>query len=291
LPAELALEIPTQAEADLTADAELSADPVQTHLAVRINQGRPTIQHNQKQARGGNAPAGIIMKRSIGKRIGVVIGCVLATSASSTAWAKAVLTGLVVLEREHGAPLEGVAVSAPGANQDASHSDGTFKLEFPKYEPGDEARLIVTRPGWVVVNEFQLQRPLPKPHAAPLEIIICKAPDREKFALVLYRLKGTQAVEEAYRRKLAELEKKTRSTAADLGPVNTYAITATAIANRQCNEEGAAKGGSLGAMTEAAMAVHGPVPKGYGPKSALRRCEPWPWNHQGQRLAPRSELP
>lgn len=159
------------------------------------------------------------MKRNIGKRIGVVIGCVLAASASSTAWAKAVLNGLVVLEREHGAPLEGVAVSAPGANQDASLSDGTFKLEFPKYEPGDEARLIVTRPGWVVVNEFQLQRPLPKLHAAPLEIIICKAPDREKFALVLYRLKGTQAVEETYQRKLAELEKKTTSTAADLAKI------------------------------------------------------------------------
>jgi hypothetical protein len=35
------------------------------------------------------------------------------------------------------------------------------------------------------------------------------------------------------------------------------------------------------------MAVHGPVPKGYGQKSACRRCEPWPWNRQGRRLAPR----
>jgi hypothetical protein len=49
-----------------------------------------------------------------------------------------------------------------------------------------------------------------------------------------------------------------------LGPVNTYAITATVDVNRQCNEEGAAKGGSLGATTEAAMAVHVPVPRGYG---------------------------
>jgi hypothetical protein len=40
-----------------------------------------------------------------------------------------------------------------------------------------------------------------------------------------------------------------------LGSVNTYAITATADVNRPCNEEGAAKGGSLGATTEAAMAV------------------------------------
>jgi hypothetical protein len=72
-----------------------------------------------------------------------------------------------------------------------------------------------------------------------------------------------------------------------IGPVNTYAITATADANRPCNEEGAAKGGSLGATTEAAMAVHDPVPKGYGQKSACRRCEPWPWNRQGRRLAPR----
>ncbi len=30
---------------------------------------------------------------------------------------------------------------------------------------------------------------------------------------------------------------------AELGPVNTYAITATVVANRQCNEEGASQGG------------------------------------------------
>jgi hypothetical protein len=72
-----------------------------------------------------------------------------------------------------------------------------------------------------------------------------------------------------------------------LGPVNTYAVAATAVVNRQRNEEGAAKGGSLGATTDAAMAVHGPVPKGYGEKSACRRCEPWPLNYQGRRLAPR----
>ena|GEM_PF-3945954 len=42
-----------------------------------------------------------------------------------------------------------------------------------------------------------------------------------------------------------------------LGPVNTYAITATAAVNRQCNEEGAAKGGSLGATTEAATTTGG----------------------------------
>jgi hypothetical protein len=71
------------------------------------------------------------------------------------------------------------------------------------------------------------------------------------------------------------------------GPVNTYAITATAAVNRQGNEEGAAKGGSIGATAEAAMAVHVPVPKGYGQKSACRRCEPGPWNRQGRRLVPR----
>ncbi|MCK9386356.1 MAG: tetratricopeptide repeat protein [Nevskia sp.] len=210
------MEIPTQTEADLTADATLSADPVQAHRAARIDQRGRINTQNQKQARHSNAPTGIIMKQSIRKRIGIVLGCILAASASGTAWAKAELTGLVVLEHEHGAPQEGVAVSAPGANQDTSLSDGTFKLEFPKYGPGDEARLIITRPGWVVVNEFQLQRPLPKLRAAPLKIIICKAPDREKFALVFYRLKGTQAVEKTYQRKLAELEKKTTSTAADL---------------------------------------------------------------------------
>jgi hypothetical protein len=43
---------------------------------------------------------------------------------------------------------------------------------------------------------------------------------------------------------------------------NTYAITATADVNRQCNAEGAAKGGSLGATTDAAMAARG-SPSGF----------------------------
>jgi len=43
---------------------------------------------------------------------------------------------------------------------------------------------------------------------------------------------------------------------------NTYAITATADVNRQCNEEGAGNAGSLARRTKAAMAARA-TPSGF----------------------------
>ena len=132
------------------------------------------------------------------------------------AYAAATLKGLVVLDRERGQPSAGVVVSADGANPSTTDSDGRFVLTFPNHHPGEDVRVIVRRPGWDVVNDLLLQQRLPhNPEARPLEIIICKAAERERWALEFYRLKGTQVVDLQYRQQLAELERRRAATAGE----------------------------------------------------------------------------
>jgi tetratricopeptide (TPR) repeat protein len=140
-------------------------------------------------------------------------GFLLALLLSANAWSAATLKGLVMLNREGGEPMAGVAISADGANQDITRNDGSFTLSFPNRNPGQEVRVIVTRPGWVAVNDIQLQRPLPEPTARPLEIILCKSEEREPWTLLFFRLKGAQTVEQQYQRQLAERQGRHAATA------------------------------------------------------------------------------
>jgi uncharacterized protein YciW len=51
------------------------------------------------------------------------------------------------------------------------------------------------------------------PDVRLLEIIICKAAEREQWARDFYRLKGSQAIEQQYKQQLAELEGRQAATA------------------------------------------------------------------------------
>jgi tetratricopeptide (TPR) repeat protein len=137
-----------------------------------------------------------------------------ALCATGQVQAAATLKGVVLLNQVGGSPVLGVQVVADGANPTASDSTGRFLLGFPSRKPGDTARLIVVREGWVVVNDFQLERELPSdPDRRPLEIVISKAAEREQWALQFYRLKGREVAEGTYQRKLQELEKAHAATA------------------------------------------------------------------------------
>ena len=141
-------------------------------------------------------------------------GLLLAVFVGGEALAAATLKGVVVLNRERGEPVAGASVSADGANQTSTNSDGSFLLFFPSGEAGQDTRVIVTHSGGVVVNDIQLLQRLPKdPNARPLEIIICKSAERQQWAFEFYRLKGNQAVEQRFRRLLAELEGRQSATA------------------------------------------------------------------------------
>src|ERR1041384_5998523 len=78
-------------------------------------------------------------------------------------WADATLRGVVVRDREHGAPMTGVEVTASGANPVTTGNDGQFVLTFPQGHPGQNVTVRVSRAGWEVVNDVLLDRPLPEP--------------------------------------------------------------------------------------------------------------------------------
>ena len=64
---------------------------------------------------------------------------VLALSWPHSASSEGVLTGVVVLNREHGSPVAGVEISARGANLVTTGNDGRFALGFGKgWHPGQD---------------------------------------------------------------------------------------------------------------------------------------------------------
>src|SRR5215468_7812406 len=132
---------------------------------------------------------------------------------AAPAWADATLRGVVVRDREHGAPMAGVELTAPGANPVTTGNDGQFVLAFPKAHPGQDVSVRVSRAGWEVVNDVLLDRQLPEPASAhAFEVIVCPSADRDQRRMEFYRLKGNQAVEQTYRAKLAEIEGKHAAT-------------------------------------------------------------------------------
>jgi tetratricopeptide (TPR) repeat protein len=126
----------------------------------------------------------------------------------------ATVKGVILANEVGGPPIANVQVSAVGgANAVASHSDGTFVLEFPDKQPGETVQLIVQKPGMVVVNDFQLRLTLPKAaSAAPLILLLCRAADREEMARRFYQLRSFEAIEQSYRQKLEDLRAKNRAT-------------------------------------------------------------------------------
>ncbi|MBB3181162.1 tetratricopeptide repeat protein [Variovorax sp. Sphag1AA] len=133
----------------------------------------------------------------------MALGTLLVCCTTSSAAPSATLKGLVVLNQEGGEPVPGVSISADDANQTTTLSNGSFVLEFAKRVPGDKTRIVVARPGWVVVNAIQLEPNLPGSNASPLQIILCKTAEREQWALQFYRLKGLQATDKEFERRLA----------------------------------------------------------------------------------------
>ena len=132
-------------------------------------------------------------------------------SICAEARAAAVLNGVVLRDQMGGQPVVGVSVAPLGKIANAviveAKDHGKFSLVFPKKEAGDVVTLQVTKSGLVVVNDVQLLVTLPKdPDAQVLVILMSKEAEREQWARAFYRLKGFEAAEQTYKRKVEELE-------------------------------------------------------------------------------------
>src|SRR5215469_2779370 len=101
------------------------------------------------------------------------------------------LKGIVLENELGGPPAAGVAITASGANPFTTHNDGQFTLEFPDLRPGHLVRVSADKPGYVVVNDLQLEQTLPAdPNARPLVLLICRPASREEMARRFFRLKS-----------------------------------------------------------------------------------------------------
>src|SRR5262245_12270920 len=85
------------------------------------------------------------------------------------------LKGVVLANQIGGSAMARVPISATGANPTETESTGSFTLQFRNAEPGEVVQLIVSRPGYVVVNYIQLRTILPKdPEREVLIVLLCK---------------------------------------------------------------------------------------------------------------------
>ncbi len=110
-------------------------------------------------------------------------------------------------------------------------------LEFPGKQPGDIVQVTLSKPGYVVVNSFQLRVTLPEgTDAEPLTLIICKEAEREEWAEIFFRLKGARAAEETYKRRIGELEQTNQQSVAAMAKLRAERDQAIALADKASAE-------------------------------------------------------
>src|SRR6266852_2899469 len=118
-----------------------------------------------------------------------------------------VLKGVVKENELGGSTLANVAISAPGANPTKTGQYGEFALIFPSKKPGETVLVSVSKSDYVVVNDIQLEQPLPAdPDAKPLVILICRQSRREEMARRFYHLVSWEAIDAIYQKRLKEFQ-------------------------------------------------------------------------------------
>src|SRR6266478_3220379 len=131
--------------------------------------------------------------------------------------AAATLRGVVLANGKGGPPMGNVVVSAVGGNTNNTGADGRFTLTFPDMNPGDTVLLTVSKEGYVVVNDIQLEWTLPAhPDARPAIFLMCKEGDREEMARRFYTLKSLEEIDKTYRKKFEEAQNASAAELAKL---------------------------------------------------------------------------
>jgi tetratricopeptide (TPR) repeat protein len=142
--------------------------------------------------------------------------------------------GVILANDLGGSPVARVKVSAVGANPIESGENGNFTLQFPGKQPGETIQVIINRPGYQVVNWFDLKVTLPRnPDAQTLTLLICKEEEFEEWARRFYRLKSDESSEATYKRRLHELEETNEAAMAKLRQERDQAMAAAETASNE----------------------------------------------------------
>jgi tetratricopeptide (TPR) repeat protein len=158
-------------------------------------------------------------------------------AAGQTTGAK--LKGIIIANEIGGPPLGGITIAA-GDDANPTASDpikGTFTFVFPKKRPGQTAHIYVKTEGYAVVNDVQLEVNLPDdPDSHPLTIVVCKSPLQEEMRSRFYRVKGNQAIDTGYTKRIKELEDRHMADAASIEQLTKERDQAKAAASNAAEE-------------------------------------------------------
>jgi tetratricopeptide (TPR) repeat protein len=119
----------------------------------------------------------------------------------------AILKGEIRANELGGQPVPNVSVRADGADPAVSDTEGRFVLTFPNLRPGHAVNVSVIRDGWSVLNDVELEHALPAtPDTRRLTVVISRSSERHERALQYYRLRGREAVDAEYLKKIQDLQ-------------------------------------------------------------------------------------
>ncbi len=142
-----------------------------------------------------------------------------------------ILKGVIVENEAGGPPIANVQISAQdGASAVLSRSNGTFVLLVTK-QPGEPLRLILQKPGMVVVNEWEREFNVPKPeNARPLTFLLCRKVDLPEMMHRYNRVYVADRAVQKYQKKLEDSEAKRRAVEAENEWLRAQLATAIKVA-------------------------------------------------------------
>lgn len=147
------------------------------------------------------------------------------------------LKGVVLANELGGRPAPHVEISAIGANPTQTGNDGIFVLTFPNKLPGDAVQIQVSKPGYAVVNFFQLRTYLPRnSDSEPLNILISPEAETENWARKYLRIKAVEPVNEAYEAQVKELQETHRADAITIARLQRERDQAVAVAEQLADQ-------------------------------------------------------
>ena len=162
-----------------------------------------------------------------------------------------VLKGVVKENKLGGPTVADVAISAAGANPTKSDPNGQFTLIFPDMQPGETVLVIVSKAGYVVVNDIQMEQRLPTdPNSRSFVILICQPSRREEMARRFYHLVSWEAIDANYQKRLKELQ---AATAEQIALLQNERDQARSSADKMAEQLALAKPGQMSQLYNQAL--------------------------------------
>ena len=118
-------------------------------------------------------------------------------------------------------------------------------------QPGETVLVIVSKAGYVVVNDIQMEQRLPTdPNSRSFVILICQPSRREEMARRFYHLVSWEAIDANYQKRLKELQ---AATAEQIALLQNERDQARSSADKMAEQLALAKPGQMSQLYNQAL--------------------------------------